>query len=197
MSSPLFEQQRIFYALWPAWSLSLEVTFHPVLVALGPVAIRACRPMRSRRTRVAVCAAGCLARFAAPCAWIAVAQGVFTAAHGGGISYSLFIWHEPVMPQLLRTGLLPTGQAGFPLAVAIVLLVAVPTAVARYWLVEYPASLLGRLKDAAGRPREFYPEPVRRTAAVTAPARPTGRGCPRRARGRAPDVRRRDSARSR
>ncbi len=94
-------------------------------------------------------------------------------AHGDrAISYSLFIWHEPVMPQLHRTGLLPTGQAGFPLAVAIVLLVAVPTAVASYWLVEYPASLLGRLKDATGRSRECYPEPVRPAAAAPG----TGRG---------------------
>ncbi|MFH8568226.1 acyltransferase family protein [Streptomyces sp. NPDC017993] len=265
----VFDQQRIFYTLGPTWSLSLEVMFYLVLVALGPVAVRACRPLRSRRTRVAVCAAGCLLLYAAPCAWIAVAQGVFGVPHtdwavyfgpqarfggfaagmglavvmtalgdrgrlrvraaiplaalaAGGlyalslfsapenfaftfyhplasalwvlllfstlhthqrtrwnrllttrwltatglISYSLFIWHEPVMLQLHKTGLLPTGQEGFPLAVAIVLLVAVPTAVASYWLVEYPASLLGRLKDGTGRPREFYPAPVRLTAAA-------------------------------
>lgn len=76
----------------------------------------------------------------------------------GLVSYSLFIWHEPVMLQLYETGLLPASQAGFPPAVLIVLLVALPVAVLSYWCVEYPSSLLGRLKDSRGRPREFYPE---------------------------------------
>jgi len=77
----------------------------------------------------------------------------------GLVSYSLFIWHEPVMLQLYDTGLLPASQAGFPLAVLIVLLVSLPVAALSYWFVEYPCSLLGRLKDGRGRSREFYPEP--------------------------------------
>ncbi|MGW9171928.1 acyltransferase family protein [Streptomyces decoyicus] len=261
----VFDQQRIFYTLGPTWSLSLEVLFYLVLVALGPLAVRACRPLRQRRTRVAVCAAGCLFLFAAPLAWIAVARygfgvphtdwvvyfgpqarfggfaagmglAVLTAALGdrgrlgprtalplvafalaglfalsldsgpenftftfyhpiasalwvvlifstlhvrqqtfwqgflasrwlaaaGLVSYSLFIWHEPVMLQLHDAGLLPTGQSGFPLALLIVFVAAVPVATASYWLIEYPASLLGRLKDHRGRPREFYPEPTTR-----------------------------------
>ncbi|MET8680616.1 acyltransferase [Streptomyces sp. NPDC004647] len=79
----------------------------------------------------------------------------------GLISYSLFIWHEPILLELSKTGLLPAGQAGFPLAAAIVLLVAVPVAALSYWAIEYPSSLLGRLKDSTGRPRDFYPEPTR------------------------------------
>lgn len=261
----VFDQQRIFYTLGPTWSLSLEVLFYLVLVALGPLAVRACRPLRQRRTRVAVCAAGCLFLFAAPLAWIAVAHygfgvphtdwvvyfgpqarfggfaagmglAVLTAALGdrgrlgprtalplvafalaglfalsldsgpenftftfyhpiasvlwvvlifstlhvrqqtfwqgflasrgpaaaGLVSYSLFIWHEPVMLQLHHAGLLPTGQSGFPLALLIVFVAAVPVATASYWLIEYPASLLGRLKDHRGRPRDFYPEPATR-----------------------------------
>jgi len=39
---------------------------------------------------------------------------------------------------------------------------AVPVATASYWLIEYPASLLGRLKDHRGRPREFSPQPATR-----------------------------------
>ncbi len=78
----------------------------------------------------------------------------------GLVSYSMFIWHEPVMLQLHNAGLLPGGQAGFWPALLIVFLAALPVAAASYWLVEYPASLLARLKDSRGRPREFYPEPA-------------------------------------
>ncbi|MCK7625511.1 acyltransferase [Streptomyces sp. RS10V-4] len=75
----------------------------------------------------------------------------------GLISYSLFIWHEPVMLLLHTAGLLPPGPAGFPWALLIVFLAALPAAAASYWLIEYPAGLLGRLRDARGRPRDFYP----------------------------------------
>ncbi|MEU9499929.1 acyltransferase [Streptomyces sp. NPDC048196] len=259
----VFDQQRIFYTLGPTWSLSLEVLFYAVLVALGPLAVRACRPLRRRGSRVALCAAGCAVLYAVPLAWIAVAHygwgvphtdwvvyfgpqarfggfaagmglAVATAALGdrgrlgpraallpaglalaglfalsldsgpenftftfyhpiasmlwvvllystlhvrqptfwhrlltarwltavGLVSYSMFIWHEPVMLQLHNAGLLPGGQAGFWPALLIVFLAALPVAAASYWLVEYPASLLGRLKDSRGRPREFYPEPA-------------------------------------
>ncbi|WP_432015265.1 acyltransferase family protein [Streptomyces cucumeris] len=82
----------------------------------------------------------------------------------GLASYSLFVWHEPIMLALYRGGLLPpSGQEGFPLAVVVVLAVAVPVALLSYWAIEYPASLLARLKDSRGRPREFYPEATART----------------------------------
>ncbi|MFJ2769748.1 acyltransferase family protein [Streptomyces sp. NPDC087300] len=87
----------------------------------------------------------------------------------GLISYSLYIWHEPVMLELDAAGLLPAAQAGFPLAVLVVVLVALAVGAASYWLVEYPASLLGRAKDGGGAARDFYPAV---TAATGAPARP-------------------------
>ncbi|MFJ9852735.1 acyltransferase family protein [Streptomyces sp. NPDC101150] len=261
----VFDNRRIFYTLGPTWSLSLEVMFYAVLVALGPLAVRACRPLRRRGSRVALCASGCVLLYAAPLAWIAVAHyavgvpytdwavyfgpqarfGGFAAGMGlavltvalgrrgrlapraslplcalalaglyglslfsapenaaftfyhplasvlwivllfgtlhlrrptfwnrlltarwpaaaGLISYSLFIWHEPVMLLLHNAGLLPTGRSGFLPAIVIVLLAAVPLAAASYWLIEYPAGLLGRLKDRSGRPREFYPQPAAR-----------------------------------
>ncbi|MGP3928218.1 acyltransferase family protein [Streptomyces sp. 8N616] len=260
----VFDREQIFFTIGPTWSLSLEMMFYLALVALGPLAVRACRPLRQRSTRVAVCAAGCLLLFVGPLVWIAVAHyafgvphtswpvyfgpqarfGGFAAGMGlavlmvglgergrmrtgsawalraavlvslyllsllsapenalftffhplasllwvlllfstihvrkqgqwhralrarwltyiGLISYSLFIWHEPIMLQLYKSGLLPTGQAGYPLATAIVLAVAVPAAMASYWVIEYPSSLLGKLKDKTGKPREFYPEPAR------------------------------------
>ncbi|WP_368396487.1 acyltransferase family protein [Streptomyces sclerotialus] len=261
----VFDQRQIFYTLGPAWSLSLEVAFYLVLVALGPLAVRACRPLRRRGARAAVCAGGCLVLFVLPVVWVAVARygygvphtdwtvyfgpqarfggfaagmglAVLTVALGGRgrlrpvpgtalavlavagvywlswdsrpenvtftfyhplasllwvalllgvlhvrgtvrwhgllrarwlthlglVSYSLFIWHEPVMLQLFRWGLLPGRPGGFWGAVAVVLLVAVPFATASYWVVEYPSSLLYRLRDGSGRRRDFYPGVVTR-----------------------------------
>ncbi|GAA3354605.1 hypothetical protein GCM10017744_013350 [Streptomyces antimycoticus] len=43
----------------------------------------------------------------------------------------------------------------------IVLVVAVAAAAVSYWLIEYPASLLGKLKDGQGGSRDFYPEAAR------------------------------------
>ncbi|MEU7578926.1 acyltransferase [Streptomyces sp. NPDC041068] len=261
----VFDRERIFYTLGPTWSLSLEVAFYLVLVALGPLAVRACRGLRTRRARAALCASGCAVLFAAPLAWIAYAHyvlgvphtnwpvyfgpqarfggfaagmglavlltalgedrgrlrarwatalsasalgGLFalslssdpenfahtfyhpiaavlwfallyatlrirreerrqTRLHGllrarwvtavGLISYSLYIWHEPVMLWLDASGLLPSSQAGFPVAVLVVLLVALAVGTASYWFVEYPAGLLGRAKDGKGKARDFYP----------------------------------------
>ncbi|MEU6989352.1 acyltransferase [Streptomyces sp. NPDC046465] len=262
----VFDRERIFYTLGPTWSLSLEVAFYLVLVALGPLAVRACRGLRTRRARVALCASGCAVLFAVPLAWIygahyvlgvphtdwpvyfgpqarfggfaagmalavlltalgddrgrlrarwttalsaAALAGLLTLSHlsapenfaqtfyhpiaavlwfallyatlhirhrerqrvrwhgllrarwataVGLISYSLYIWHEPVMLWLGTSGLLPSAQAGFPVAVLVAVLVALAVGTASYWCVEYPASLLGRAKDSRGRAREFYPE---------------------------------------
>lgn len=257
----VFDRERIFYTLGPAWSLSLEIVFYAAIVVLGPLAVRACRPLRTRAARVAVCGGGCLLLFAAPVAWLAYARyglgiphtdwpayfgpqarfGGFAAGMGlavltvalgerarlrtpfavalsavavageyavslqsnadnaaatfyhplasllwaallygslhvlrpvpwqrllrarwltgvGLVSYSLFVWHEPVLLQLYGSGLLPTAQSGFPVAAPVVLLAAVAVATVSYWLVEYPCSLLGRLRDGRGRPREFYPD---------------------------------------
>ncbi|MFD8157350.1 acyltransferase family protein [Streptomyces malaysiensis] len=259
----VFDQEQIFYTIGPTWSLSLEIMFYVVLVALGPLAARACRPLRRRASRVAVCAVGCALLYIGPFIWIAVARygldiphtewpvffgpqarfGGFAAGMGlavlmialgdrgllhakvaiplrvaavvglyllslcgteaedflttfyhplsallwmvllystihvqrrgrwhrcltvrwltgvGLASYSLFVWHEPIMLALYNAGLLPPdGQEGFPLAVVIVMVVAVAGAAVSYWVIEYPASLLGKLKDGRGRPRDFYPE---------------------------------------
>ncbi|MBL1095577.1 acyltransferase family protein [Streptomyces coffeae] len=263
----VFDKEQIFYTIGPTWSLSLEIMFYFALVALGPLAVRATRPLKRRSARVAVCAAGCALLYIGPFLWIAVARygfhvphtewpvyfgpqarfGAFAAGMGlavaavalgdrgrlgprsaivlrlaaaaglytlsltgekaqdpatvfyhplsallwtlllfstvhvrrhgrwsawlttrwitlvGMASYSLFVWHEPIMLALYRGGLLPpSGQEGFPLAVVVVLAVAVPVALLSYWAIEYPASLLARLKDSRGRPREFYPEAAAR-----------------------------------
>ncbi|MFF5718052.1 acyltransferase family protein [Streptomyces buecherae] len=260
----VFDGDRIFYTLGPTWSLSLEIVFYLTLVAIGPLAVRACGRIGTRGGRAALCAAGCAVLFAVPLVWLAVARyawgvphtdwaayfgpqarfGGFAAGMGlavlmvaldgrgklpgwcsaalsaasavglfalslysapenlvftfyhpiasllwvvllystlqaarrvrwhrvlhtrwltgtGLVSYSLFIWHEPIMLQSHKVGLLPQGPEGFPLALLIVLAVSIPVAVASYWFIEYPSSLLGRLKDSSGKPRDFYPEVAR------------------------------------
>ncbi|WP_433334301.1 acyltransferase family protein [Spirillospora sp. CA-294931] len=257
----VFDEKRIFYTIGPAWSMSLEIMFYGALVVLGPLAARACAPIESRRDRAALCAAGCLAIFAVPVAWLAFARyglhvphtewasyygpqarfhafgaGMFLAVltvalskrarlaknpatalrvaapsalvvltwladdpesafavfyhpicavlwtvmlyatvHArseslwhralsarwitgiGLVSYSLYLWHEPIMIMLDRSGFLPAYQSGFPLAVLVVLAVSLPLAAASYWLIEYPTALLRRLKTQSHRPREYYP----------------------------------------
>ncbi|QEU97667.1 acyltransferase family protein [Streptomyces kanamyceticus] len=275
----VFDRGRIFYTLGPTWSLSLEVAFYLALVVLGPLAVRACRGMRTRRARVALCASGCAALFALPVGWIAYAHyvrqiphtdwpvyfgpqarfGSFAAGmalavlltalgdgrgrvgarwvtalsaaafgglyalsylsapenfahtfyhplaallwfvllyatlhirrperervrwHGllrarwvtavGLISYSLYIWHEPVMLELDEAGLLPSSGAGFPVAMLLVVVVALAVGTASYWLVEYPASLLARAKGAKGAARDFYPEGSRPEGSTAADSR--------------------------
>ncbi|MEK8172334.1 acyltransferase family protein [Streptomyces sp. M19] len=70
----IFDDDRIFYTVGPTWSLSLEIMFYLVLVVLGPLAIRACRPLPRRRSRVAVCVAGCAVLFVLPVAWVGFAH---------------------------------------------------------------------------------------------------------------------------
>ncbi|GHH86078.1 hypothetical protein GCM10018793_56620 [Streptomyces sulfonofaciens] len=257
----LFDRQRIFYTIGPTWSLSLEIIFYFVLVALGPVAIRLCRRFARRSTRVAICVGGCVLLYVLPLVWISVARYAFHVGHldypvyfgpqarfggfavgmllavaavalkdrgmvptalavplrlacaaalyvlswvsvpenfaftffhplssvvwmvllyctlrsrkkgvwhralqarwltfVGLISYSLYILHEPVMLELDRYGLLPGGPYGYALGTVLVLGLAVPASVVTYWLIEYPAGLLGRLQDRSGSKREFYPE---------------------------------------
>jgi peptidoglycan/LPS O-acetylase OafA/YrhL len=262
----VFDRERIFYTLGPTWSLSLEIAFYVTLVVVGPLAIRACRRLRTRRARVILCATGCAVLYLAPVACItfahhtlgiphtdwpvyfgpqarfggfaagmglavlsvalgergrmgarvasvigmAAAAGLYALSyfsfsepeniwhtyyhplaallwfallhctlrirpsahprwHGllradwltavGLVSFSLYIWHEPVMLALYNSGALPRSQAGFPLAVVMVLGAGLLAATVSYWAVEYPGSLLVGLRDRKGRPRDFYPEP--------------------------------------
>lgn len=79
-------------------------------------------------------------------------------AWAGLVSYSLYIWHEPVMLWLAGRGWLPTP--GTPHAFPLGLLVFVPAsllvAYASYRVIEYPASRLRRSRDQHGHQRDYY-----------------------------------------
>lgn len=64
----------------------------------------------------------------------------------GAISYSLYLWHEPVMLALAgRDGLVRQAPGAFPADTVIVLLVSVLAGWLSYLLIERPTSQLGRL----------------------------------------------------
>ena len=61
----------------------------------------------------------------------------------GMVSYSLYLWHEPLLLTLADHGLLPDPSAGaFGPTVAILSAASVLVAWLSYWVIEYPASHL-------------------------------------------------------
>lgn len=84
------------------------------------------------------------------------------------VSYSLYIWHEPLLRVLDSAGLLPTpagGTTAFLVTAVLLLGVSVPVAYLSYWMIEVPAQRIMGAFDFAGRSREYYgPLPDPRSA---------------------------------
>jgi peptidoglycan/LPS O-acetylase OafA/YrhL len=78
----------------------------------------------------------------------------------GLISYSLFLWHEPILRAVRDAGLTAGGQAGFALDLALVAALAIGASTLTYLLVEKPALALKR-----PAPRAL---PEERTAEISA-----------------------------
>ena len=257
----VFDTKRIFYTLGPTWSMSLEIMFYGLLVLLGPLAVKVCAGIESRRTRVAVLLAGCGVLFAIPVIWNASAFFVFhvpfdhwpvyfgpqarfaafavgmalavlvaacnskpvftgiwptvlrlgavavivtaTACDRNGsygqaayhdfaaigwmmllastvlgssgqrwaralswrpltlvglISYSTYMWHEPIMQFLQNHGITSRTPAGLPWSLVAVLTLAVLAGIASYRLIEQPTSKLRSLRNRDGARRDYYPE---------------------------------------
>jgi peptidoglycan/LPS O-acetylase OafA/YrhL len=90
----------------------------------------------------------------------------------GGMSYSVYLWHEPVLRLLDSHGLLPDPgtAAGFGYTAVLLLVASLPVAWLSYQVIERTGQLIARAFDGEGRRRDYYrplPEPpVRRAGAL-------------------------------
>ena len=77
----------------------------------------------------------------------------------GLVSYSLYLWHEPLMLYLADKGWFPTPgtPTAFPLGVLIILPASIAVAWISYWTIEYPTSMIKRTRWRGGGSREYYP----------------------------------------
>ncbi|GAA1951195.1 acyltransferase [Amycolatopsis minnesotensis] len=81
----------------------------------------------------------------------------------GLASYSLYLWHEPVLRVLDTLGVLPsTGSPSAFVVTAVALLaLAIPVALLSYQAIEKTGMKIAAAFDSKGRPREYYaPEPL-------------------------------------
>jgi peptidoglycan/LPS O-acetylase OafA/YrhL len=76
----------------------------------------------------------------------------------GLISYSMYLWHEPLMLLLAHHGLfpMPGSPNAFPAGVLILVTATVVVAWFSYWVIEYPTSKLRRSREPSGALREYY-----------------------------------------
>ena len=76
----------------------------------------------------------------------------------GTVSYSLYLWHEPLMILLDNRGLLPTGggYGAFAWGLAAVVPLAIAVSWVSYQAIERPGLGLRGLVDRYGRSRDYY-----------------------------------------
>ncbi len=76
----------------------------------------------------------------------------------GLISYSTYMWHEPVLMLLESVGITSRSGAGLPWALLAVTGVSVAVGWVSYHVIEQPTSKLRMLRDRSGSSRDYYPE---------------------------------------
>jgi peptidoglycan/LPS O-acetylase OafA/YrhL len=76
----------------------------------------------------------------------------------GLISYSTYMWHEPIMLLLEHVGLIGRSTQSLPLSIALVLVASVTVGWVSFHLIERPTSKLRMLRDRDGSVRDYYPE---------------------------------------
>ena len=75
----------------------------------------------------------------------------------GLVSYSLYLWHEPLMLQLAKHGLLVSQSPhAFPANALVLVGLSLVVAYASYWLIEYPTLQLRHLFTRDGRWSDYY-----------------------------------------
>jgi peptidoglycan/LPS O-acetylase OafA/YrhL len=76
----------------------------------------------------------------------------------GLISYSLYLWHEPVLLFLAGHHLFPVPGSPHAFVGGVLVLVPVATIIAwlSYWVIEYPTGMLRRSRGHEGELREYY-----------------------------------------
>lgn len=68
--------------------------------------------------------------------------------HLGMISYSVYIWHEPIMLALSGHGLFHVSHAGFPVQAAVLVVLSLLAGWLSYWIIEYPGQqLIGLIRE--------------------------------------------------
>jgi peptidoglycan/LPS O-acetylase OafA/YrhL len=82
----------------------------------------------------------------------------------GLISYSTYMWHEPIMMFLRHIGLTSSSVSQLPLSLLLVIGVSLVVGYASYRVIERPTGKLRMLLDREGRPRNYYPELENRSA---------------------------------
>ncbi len=76
----------------------------------------------------------------------------------GLISYSTYMWHEPIMMLMEHAGLTTRSAAELPLAVLLVVSASLLVGWVSYHVIEKPTGKLRMLRDREGRPRDYYPD---------------------------------------
>lgn len=72
------------------------------------------------------------------------------------VSYSLYLWHEPVLTQFSEWGWLFTEPSRFERNAVALVAVSLVAAWASYWAIERPTSYLRHLFTPEGRFRDYY-----------------------------------------
>lgn len=77
----------------------------------------------------------------------------------GLISYSVYLWHEPIMIELgARNLLIAPAPGAFPANALVLVLLSLIVAAASYYALERPTMQLGHLFERSGRLARRYPE---------------------------------------
>ncbi|GAC1645802.1 MAG: hypothetical protein NVS4B12_12180 [Ktedonobacteraceae bacterium] len=84
----------------------------------------------------------------------------------GLVSYSLYLWHEPILIELTHRSILTFGNpATFPINTLVLLAISIAVAAISYWTLEYPTLLLRHLFTREGKLAKRYPDKKMRSAA--------------------------------